>query len=307
MQTVGSRFFTWAGTLVLAGLTACGGGGSGGGTGTLAMSMTDAPFPATEGCLAAALVDIDRIEARNAEGGFVDVPLVGAVDGVVTLDLLDLRAGLSESLGLAEVPTGAYDEVRLHIVRSVLQFTDGSPEVEFKVPSGDASGLKLKIEPPVLVAEGATTELLLDFDLTASFHATGAGGDPTCDELKQGVAGCHFRPVIRMHNAAQIALVSGTVLDAEAAPAGDVEVVAYVAGTVIDDQAVPAATTFSTPVDSTLPLPGTYALILPAGSYDLYVRAQGAEASTLALAGLAVAAGDILTGQDLTLPAPPTE
>jgi hypothetical protein len=295
------RLHSWTGVLALVGLAACGGGGGAADSGTLALSITDAPFPATEGCLAAALIDVDRVQARSGEG-FVDVPLLGATDGVLTIDLLQLRAGLADGLALGEVPAGAYDEVRLHIVRSVLQFSDGSPEVEFKVPSGDASGLKLKIDPPLLVAPGSTTELLLDFDLTASFHSTGVGGDPTCDELKNGEAGCLFRPVIRIHNSAEVALVSGTVFDAAGAPGADAEVVAYAAGTVVDDTAVPAATTFSTPTSSTVPPPGSYALILPAGSYDLYVRAQGATDKTLALAGLVVTAGDVLTGQDLALP-----
>jgi len=295
------QFRSWIGVLGLVGLAACGGGGGGAGSGTLALSITDAPFPATAGCLAAALIEVDRVQARSGEG-FVDVPLLGATGGVLTIDLFQLRAGLADSLALGEVAAGAYDEVRLRIVRSVLQFTDGSPEVEFKVPSGDASGLKLKIDPPLLVAPGSSTQILLDFDLTASFHTTSVGGDPTCDELKSGEAGCRFRPVIRIHNAAEVALVGGTVRDATGAPVGDTEVVAYPAGTVVDDTAVPAATTFSTPTSSTVPPPGSYAVILPPGSYDLYVRAQGVTDKTLALGGLVVTAGDVLVGQDLALP-----
>jgi len=301
MRGLKHRLGQLVGTVALTALAACGSGG-GGGTGTIAMAITDAPFPATEGCLAAALVEVDRVEARTTGGGFIELPLTGAVDGVVTLDLLQLRAGLSESLALGDVPAGAYDEIRLRIVRSVLQFTDASPEVDFRVPSGSSSGLKLKIDPPLLVGDGETVDLLLDFDLTNSFHTTGVGGDPTCDELKTGEAGVIFHPVIRVHNAAEVGLVSGTVLDGEANPVGDVAVTAYVAGTVLDADSVAVASTFSTPSDSTEPPPGSYALILPAGTYDIYVQAQGAASPTLALEDLVVAAGDVLTGNDLTVP-----
>src|SRR5438552_2523173 len=120
-------------------LSGCGGGGGGGagggGTGTLALSATAGPFPATTGCLPAALITVDSVEVQS-NGGWADTPLVGALDGEVTLDLLTLRSGLETSLAVGQLPTGTYGQIRLHIVDAVLKFVDGSPYVSFTVPSG---------------------------------------------------------------------------------------------------------------------------------------------------------------------------
>ena len=71
-------------------LPACGGGGGGGGgTGALKLSITDAPFPATDGCVSAALVTIDGVRVRSAsEGGWTDLVLadvagLGPLPGLV--------------------------------------------------------------------------------------------------------------------------------------------------------------------------------------------------------------------------------
>ena len=129
-------------------------------TGTLAVSITDAPFPATDGCLDAALITIDGVRAKVGEG-FRDVGLIDPEpDSTVTLDLLQLRAGLNDELALGEFGTGEVSELRLHVVESVLVFSDGSPAVSFKIPSGDARGLKLKIDPPaVVVARNLSTPM----------------------------------------------------------------------------------------------------------------------------------------------------
>jgi hypothetical protein len=296
---VRSTLFRFAILASFLGTTACGGGGSGGGTGTVALTMTDAPFPATEGCLSAAWIEVDRVEVRGPEG-FVDVPLTGATDGVVRIDLLQLRSGLTDSLALGDVPAGAYDQVRLHVIESELEFEDGSPSQPFKIPSGDASGLKINIKPPILVAPEQTTSLMLDVDLSSSFHTTGLGGNPTCDELKAGEGGVIFRPLVRAVNTSETAMVSGVVMDAALTPVADVEVTAFLDGTVVDDTTVPVASTFSAPDGLENAAVGSYALFLDPGTYDLYVRAQGATTRILAVDALAVTPGVIT--QDLTLP-----
>jgi hypothetical protein len=287
---------------LLAALTVAGCGGGSGGTGTLAVQITDGPFPATEGCLAAAYVDVDGIEVQG-EGGWIDIPLLGAdpTTGVVRIDLLQLRSGIADNLALGDLPTGTYHQIRLHLVGSELAFSDGSPSQPFTVPSGDTSGLKINVQPHFVVASGQTTPLLLDVVLTECFHTTGLGGDPTCDELKAGETTVVFRPLVRAVNPNETGVVSGTVTDAGGLPVGDAEVSAFPAGTVVDDTTVPAAATFSAPAGLDRAAEGSYALALEPGSYDLYVRAQGATAKTLAASGLTVAAGAITT-QDVVLP-----
>ena len=275
----------------------CGGGG-GGGTGTLALRATDGPFPATDGCLSAAEIDVDRVEVQG-DSGFVEIPLTAPVGGVVTLDLLQLRSGLDAALALGSLPTGTYHQIRLHIVDTRLVFTDGSPTQSFKVPSGMQSGLKINVNPNFVIANGQTTPLLLDFDLSNSFHVTGTGGDPDCADLKTGENTVLFDPVVHAVNTDQTGVVQGVVSDATPAPVGDVEVTAFVPGA---DPAVdlPVATTFTAPAGGTA-AEGSYAMHLDPGTYDLYVRVQGATDRTLGASGVVVATGAVVT-EDLTIP-----
>lgn len=285
--------------LALALLVACGGGG-GGGMGTLALTMTDGPFPATDGCLESATVTIDGVSVQSESAGWLPLPLDGGATSL-TLDLLQLRSGLEASLAVGALPTGTYHQIRLHIVSAALQFTDGSPDVTFTVPSGMQSGLKINVQPNFVVAAGQTTPLVLDFDLANSFHVTGNGGEPTCDDLKDGTSTVLFNPVVHAMNADETGVVTGMVTDASAVPAADVEVTAFPAGTVVDDTTVPSASTFSAPAGLLNAPEGSYALRLDPGSWDLYVRAQGATDRTLAASGVSVAANQITT-QDLSLP-----
>jgi hypothetical protein len=272
-----------------------------GGTGTLSAEITDAPFPATADCLDAALVTIDGVSAKTGDG-FADVALVDPdPDGTVTIDLLELRAGVTDRLAVGELETGELSEIRLHVVESVLVFSDESPDVDFKIPSAQASGLKVKIDPPALILAGQTTELIFDVDLGNSFKTRGLGGDPTCDELKLG-NNVIFSPVIRVNNVATDGIVLGTVMDDTDTGVGDVEVCAFMADTDIVAEPEPVACTFSAPEDLTEVFVGDYALLLPADTYDLYVREQDDADKALVLEDVSVNAGERLEGQDLVLP-----
>lgn len=290
------------GILVLFGLLlgACGGGSGGGGDGTLHLKITDAPFPATEGCVSAAKIEVTEVSAKGPDGFVV---LMDVEAGPVTIDLFYLRAGLSESLAVADIPSGAYSEIRLVVSEATIEFEDGSPAQAFKIPSGAASGLKVKIDPPVLVAAGQTSNVMLDVSLTDSFHTAGLGGEPTCDDLKQGSAKVIFNPVIRAINEAETALVQGIVRDDTGAPLGDAEVTASPAGTVLTAETKAAGLTLSTSSGMDSLPEGSYALALDPGAYDFYVRAQGSETCVLVASDVSVAAQDVVA-QDLMLPAP---
>jgi hypothetical protein len=95
------------------------------------------------------------------------------------------------------------------------------------------------------------------------------------------------------------------VSDAAGAPAAHVEVCAFVAGTDIAVEPEPEATTFSAPDGLDGAAEGDYALLLPAGTYDLYVRDQGETDKSLALEDLVLLPGEALEGVDLSLPALP--
>ena len=315
------QFSLFALVLLARALAGCGGGGGGDSTGTLNVKITDAPFPVD--CIEAAIIRVVSVEARGASG-WVNVPLAApapdpddpdAPEPVapewVDIDLHKLVAGLSESLALAELPTGAYDEIRLVIDGAQLVFIDPDPTdqepaavQDFKAPSGESSGIKIKINPAVVIAAGQTTNLMLDVNLTESFHVTGQGGEPTCDDLLG--AKVIFRPVIRAINVAETALVLGVVTNDDSAPVGGVEVSAFLAGTVVTTETPPPASALTFSALDGMDAPhGAYALALEPGTYDLYVRLADTDPRTIALPGLLVVAGEILVGQDLTVPAGP--
>jgi hypothetical protein len=290
------RLVPWILAIALAaGVGAC---ESDGGSGTLKVAMTDGPFPATAGCLAAAVVRVEAIETHEVDSGdaFLLIPFL---DGeTIDLDLLDLRNGLSADVAVGSLPTGRYDQVRIVISQATLLFTDGTSR-DFKVPSGETSGIKVSIAPAIVVAANGTTLLLLDVDLARSFHLTGAGGDPTCEDLKDGKGKAIFRPTVRAVNLATSGVLSGIVTDEDGNPVADVEVTVRVAGADAGAEAV--AVTLTSPAGLPNAAAGTYALYVEPGTYDVRVRPQGSDDAVLVLTGVPVASATITADQDIIL------
>lgn len=268
--------------------------------GTLAVKITDGPFPATEDCLSKALVTVSSVSFKG-EDGFVALPLVADAAAPMELDLLVLRSGIADDLAAGDLPTGVYDEMRIVISGATLQFADGTSK-EFKVPSGQSSGIKVKIDPAILIAARQTTPLLLDVDLSRSFHVTGHGGAPTCEDLKDDKGKVIFHPVIRAINPDTTGVLAGTVVDETGTGVGDVELAVFAAGTVVEAGMEPLAATFSAPEGLANVALGSYALHLDPGNYDLYVMPQGAEAYAKAIEGVVISEGALLADQNVTLP-----
>jgi hypothetical protein len=323
-----------AAVLAIGLLAGCGGGGS---TGTSDLSgeipegmskvnfgITDAPFPAGHDCLSAAIVEIDEVSLKGKRG-WVDLAVDG---GTATIDLLQLRSGLADLLATGTVPAGKYNDLRLHVVRAVLVFSDGSPDREFRIAKGHSHRIDVKIKPAVTLTSGKTVDLMLDIDLNGSFKVKGAGRCPDCADLKSGEGRVVFYPRIRAHQApaappvppagggdggsgggdggtpppcdSTVASVAGTVLDASGSASGAALVFVYPAGFVFDGFATePTAATFSASAGG-VAAEGSYQLVLEPGSWDFYVQATGANEPTLAVT-LTVAACDNFT-QDLALP-----
>jgi hypothetical protein len=249
-------------TLALLLTVGCGGGGGGGSTGTLSLRLADGPFPDTS-CLTAANVVVNGVEVQS-EGGWVDIPLAGGAPQ--TFNLLDLRSGLDAQLAVGELATGTYHQIRLHLDSATLVFTDAS-EKSFTVPSGMQSGIKINVNPQFLIAAGQTTPILLDFSLAESFHVTGTGGDPTCEDLKSEET--IFNPVIHAVNLDTSGVLAGIVYYADGTTAApDVVVTVRLANA--DPSELPVTTTVSAN-GSTVNAPlGSYAVHLDPGFYDLY-------------------------------------
>lgn len=240
------------------------------GKGKVFIKITDAPFPAE--MVAEANITVDRItlikriaedidegaEGEDAEAEAEDSLTSIELEEPVTFNLLELSNGTTALLAEMEASTGVYPEIRLHVTGAGIVLKDGNT-FGLKVPGGDASGLKIKMNPSLELEEGEVVEVLLDFDVSRSFVMRG--------NVKHGVEkinGFIFKPVVRAvaHVLETTGEVSGMVTDEKEEPVRDA-LVSLVSG---EDTITSAITTEE----------GFFAMIgIPAGNYLLACEKEG--------------------------------
>jgi hypothetical protein len=171
--------------------------------GKLVVRLTDAPF--LKDSLASVDVFVVRVDGRlgSTDDAGADADLDnGTAAGWHTLaapnasyNLLALQNGASATLGSATLTPGTYNGFRFIIDPSKSSITlkngkkltnTSSPSVTF--PSAAKSGIKIELSAPVTIVGGATTTLLVDFDVNDSFVMRGNSIDQN---------GLLFKPVIR--------------------------------------------------------------------------------------------------------------
>lgn len=226
------------------------------GKGTVVVKIGDSPFPAS--LVDKVMVTVDKIEIHAVDSVHMSESTSGFLllsDKVQEFDLLKLRNGLTTDLVEIEVGVGAYDMLRMHVVSSKVILKDGT-EFNLKIPSGSTSGLKIKLEPELVVESGVVNEILVDFDLSKSFVCQGN------HKIPNGIKGFIFKPVLRAMWESHSGSIEGTVGEDESTPLAEANVAVIKADTVFssaltDDQ-------------------GHYKLIgLPAGSYTLSCYKDG--------------------------------
>jgi hypothetical protein len=249
-------------------------GSSEDGVGTISIRLTDAPFPTD--LIAEANVTIYKIEARtigdedyeeeydneNGQGGEGEEEnaYLLLMEEEITVNLLDLTNGVTENLVNAEIPSGVYDRFRVYVKGvNVVMNDEANTTFDLKVPSGEQSGIKIMIKPPLVVTNGLSADLLFDFDVCKSFVPRGNIKNP------ENFNGFNFKPVIKVSNLTTTGTAFGAIstLEGESAiPVGGAQVSVLQNGEEI-------RTTFSD--DS-----GGYMIMgLEAGSYDISVDANG--------------------------------
>ncbi len=183
---------------------ACGGGG-GTPTGRLNVEVTDDPF--VYSLVDEAVVGIDKIRVHHqsqAESGFLTIYEGTPID----LDLLQLRNGLTTIILRASLPAGLYRQMRLHVANGHLLLNNGNmyttADETLRLTSTASSGFKVFFDPPIDVPAGGLTSVLLDFDLTKTFHPV-----PSSDPLNADYY--QLQPVIRSINRALTGDIRGTV------------------------------------------------------------------------------------------------
>jgi hypothetical protein len=219
-----------------------------------------------------------------------------------TYNLIDLVNGVREQLGIAELDTGNYTEMRLilgedsdgginilsqrHPYANYVIAPDNT-EHELKVPSGYQTGVK--IVQGFTINANQTTELLVDFNASASVVVAGKSGKWL------------LKPTIKVLETPEYAIISGTVTtppqsgESQPVPVPGVLVSAQISDSSLEDpkdQVVIQASTV-TDADGQYKLfiePGTYTMIAYKSRYSL-----GAECPVTLIAG------QVLEGQDFGL------
>src|SRR3972149_8629915 len=250
--------------------------GTNSGTGTLSIRITDAPYPLD--LIAEARVTIDKIEVHvsnspTEDSGFITIPL----DAPRTFNLLDLRGGVTEALVNADLSEGTYGQIRLVVSSAYIKLTDGR-EPTIDVSSGSQSGIKIFPNPPITVAGGLTTELVLDFDVGQSFLPI-----PAVPKKAGDIKEFKFKPVIRVVNSTSTGSISGTITNQnDEPPVEDATLTAF-------EGTVEVAST-SSKSDGSYLLSG-----LPGGTYDVTASHSGFTSSTKTIE---VVAGNETGGTD---------
>ncbi len=259
---------------IIIGLTAACSENTNEGYGTLKLNITDAPFPIE--LIDSANITITMVEVRlksdSAGSEFVKV-----FEDTVMLNLMELRNGITANIAEVELPAGDIDLIRIYVDEASLTLKEGET-YSVKVPSGSQTGIKVFIDPPLTIAGGLTSELLLDFSLEKSFVLKGNLNKP------EKINGFNFKPVIRAVNNSTAGTVSGMAMDTSMLALPNVSV------WISQDTTIASALTDST---------GFYALPgLPEGTYILNAYKESFD--TLTIENVVVKAAN-LTELDLEM------
>ncbi|MBT8178158.1 MAG: DUF4382 domain-containing protein, partial [Eudoraea sp.] len=223
----------------------------------------------------------DEMDTENDSSEDGGRPFITLMEIDKDINLLELTNGVTENLVDMEVPAGEYDLIRIY-VRGVNVLLKDGRMFDLKVPSGPQTGIKVFIDPPLVVAGGLTADLLLDFDVSRSFVAR---GNPNKEEFN----GFNFKPVIKASNLTTSGSLAGnvfTTLEDETQEALEgAQVALYIADTL-------NTSTFSNE-------DGSYMVMgLEAGSYTVEVQLDTYETQTVE--GVSIIAGN-KTIQDFEL------
>ncbi|GAC1367234.1 MAG: DUF4382 domain-containing protein [Hymenobacter sp.] len=160
--------------------------------------LTDAP-----GDYKAVNLDVQQVQVHvgddDAEEGWQSLTLVRPG----FYNIMEYSNGKSALLTSADFPAGKISQIRLILgPNNTLTLRDGCV-VPLKTPSGQESGLKVKID--ALLVRNVTYQLLLDFDVAKSIVARGNGE-------------YNLKPVIRTLTTAVAGGIRGVVTPAGATP-----------------------------------------------------------------------------------------
>lgn len=249
-------------TLMSCGSSSNGSADSGG---KLSLALSDAPASEYK-AVYVTIAEIQVHRADEAEGTWQTVLTPNA-----TYNLLDLINGNTASLGIADLATGTYTQMRLiladtpdpntnilgnsHPYANYL-ITQADEAIQLKVPSGFQTGIKLVHTFDIV--SGSTVGLILDFDAGRSVVKAGNSGKWL------------LKPTIKIIDTLNNATLTGNITDGSVALAG-VTVSAQIYNASAVSEADKVITVASTITDEN----GDYLLYLTPGTYNIVAVADG--------------------------------
>ncbi len=192
---------------LLIGLTACQKSGSD--KTTMNIKITDGP-----GNYDAIVLNIKEINVITS-GGNVTLAV-----GNKAFDILKFRNGRDTLIASQTIPSGTLKEVRLVLESTGNYIRVGGVNYDLTTPSGQSSGVKLKVQEDLL--NGVAYTLLLDFDAAKSIVQTGNGKyilKPVIRAIPNAVSGAITGTVSPIASTPKIYAITGidtvgTIIDA---------------------------------------------------------------------------------------------
>ncbi len=192
---------------LLIGLTACQKSGSD--RTTMNIKITDGP-----GNYDAVVLNVKEINVITS-GGTTTLAV-----GNKAFDILKFRNGRDTLIASQTIPSGTLKEVRLVLESTGNYVRVGGVNYDLKTPSGQSSGVKLKVQEDLL--DGVAYTLLLDFDAAKSIVETGNGKyilKPVIRAIPNAVSGAITGVVSPLASSPKIYAITGvdtvgTIIDA---------------------------------------------------------------------------------------------
>lgn len=236
---------------------------------TITVRLVDAP-----GDYEAVNVEIVDVKIKMDDDSDDDEGWMSLEANNEIVNLLDFTGGISKVLvDRFPIPPGTLSQMRLVLGdgNTIVMKNENDEDVEYdlKTPSGQQSGLKVKIN--ALIEEGFTYDYILDFDVEKSIVHAGNSGNII------------LKPVLYASAEASSGIVEGVVEPMEALPA-NVHVIAF--------EGTPDAFEISAITDEN----GAFALWgVPAGTYEVMAASTNSDYADGMASDVVVVNGEITT------------
>ncbi len=169
------------------------------GTSKMDVTMTDAP-----GAYDSVILNVQSIQVLTNKG--TSTIAVNAM-----FDILLFRNGRDTLIASQDIASGKIQEVRLILANTGNRVVVDGQSHELNTPSGQSSGVKLKVHDELL--PGVAYTLKLDFDVATSIVQTGNGSynlKPVIRAIPIGVSGAIKGEIIPLLAGPKVYAISGT-------------------------------------------------------------------------------------------------